>query len=181
MEWTIDKRILEFAPTDAGELFMDWSDGTRRVFSVAEHVHGMFMERLLDVDYFQKAHLIKGGSTIEWPEGQDFAPEALYEQSKILEDRATPLPARNPATVWKEGVFMISGNATEEGRLVTQWSDGSRRSFDAWAYIRTGEPSEKFADANFFRQARFSPQGVTWPDSQTFDARTLYEDALILN
>ena len=180
MEWTIDKRILDFAPTSAGELVMDWNDETRRTFSVAEHVRGEFMGRLLDSDYFQKAHLVKGGLTIEWPEGQDFAPETLYEQSEISNDRTTPLPARNPATTWKEGISIVSGKATEEGRIITQWNNGARRSFDAWAYIRMGEPSEKFADAKFFQQAVFSPQGVTWPDGQSFDAKTLYEDALIL-
>ena len=37
-----------------------------------------WMQELLDLEYFRKVTLNEGGN-IEWPNGQDFNPEALYD------------------------------------------------------------------------------------------------------
>ena len=90
MTWTTDKRILDFSTTDNGKLVMDWSDDTRRVFDTRPYARG-FLAPLSDPSYFEKAYLQNRGSTIAWPDGQDFAPEWLYERPDDLEEREVHL------------------------------------------------------------------------------------------
>ncbi|TMN98375.1 MULTISPECIES: DUF2442 domain-containing protein [unclassified Pseudoalteromonas] len=41
-----------------------------------------WMENLKNIDYFKLVSLNDGGN-LEWPEGQDFNPEALYDWEKF--------------------------------------------------------------------------------------------------
>ena len=45
---------------------------------------GPYFARLNDPDYFKKVRVSEFGDTVEWPEGQDIAPESLYEDSLVL-------------------------------------------------------------------------------------------------
>ena len=63
---------------------MKWSDGSMRVFDPMPRLKGDFMDRLRDPGYFKKVRITEFGDAVEWPGGQDFAPESLYENSVLL-------------------------------------------------------------------------------------------------
>ena len=69
MEWDVDCRVLSVKATDSFSIVAQWSDGS---------------SRLNDPDYFKKVRVSEFGDTVEWPEGQDIAPESLYEDSLVL-------------------------------------------------------------------------------------------------
>ncbi len=59
-----------------------FADGKRQSINF-EHVIGKgWMASLKDPTYFKRVMLNDGGN-LEWPEGQDFNPEALYDWSKF--------------------------------------------------------------------------------------------------
>ena len=84
MKWSCGLRILSVVPTEESTLITEWSDGSTRVFDPIPRLKGDFMGRLREPDYFRKVRVSELGDTIEWPEGQDFAPESLYENSLDL-------------------------------------------------------------------------------------------------
>lgn len=84
MNWTVDLKILAVHPTDDMRLVIDWSDGSRRVFDPHPYLAGDFMGKLSDPEYFNRVKPIAGGASIAWPDGQDFAPETLYEQAAAV-------------------------------------------------------------------------------------------------
>lgn len=84
MKWVCGLKILSVEPTEEGTLVMKWSDGSMRVFDPMLRLKGDFMERLRDPRYFKKVRITEFGDAVEWPGGQDFAPESLYENSVLL-------------------------------------------------------------------------------------------------
>lgn len=84
MEWVCGLRVLSVKPTEEGTLIMEWSDGSVRVFNPMPRLRGDFMGRLKDPEYFKQVRITEFGDAVEWPEGQDFAPESLYENSLPL-------------------------------------------------------------------------------------------------
>ena len=84
MKWVCGLKILSVEPTEEGTLVMKWSDGSMRVFDPMLRLKGDFMERLRDPRYFKKVRITEFGDAVEWPGGQDFAPESLYENSLLL-------------------------------------------------------------------------------------------------
>lgn len=180
MEWTTEKRILDFSITENGELIMDWNDGMRRVFDPKPYLKGAFMEALLDPEYLSKAYLQGHGSNIAWPNDQDFAPEDLYEISSIV-DSCDPLPPRSPLMTWDATKLISRLKPLENGKIMVDWSDGTVRLFDTWDHA-TIDTIEKFVDPAYLAQARIAPDrdAVIWPDGERFDAKTLYERSAIV-
>ena len=178
MTWTTDKRILDFSTTDNGKLVMDWSDDTRRVFDTRPYARG-FLAPLSDPSYFEKAYLQNRGSTIAWPDGQDFAPEWLYEGSDIIE-QSGQLPPRSDLMTWKNGKFILRLEPVCDDTLVLHWSDGTVRAFSVWGNADS-ESIERLSDQAYLAQARISlsRDAVTWPGGERFEARTLYERSRI--
>lgn len=84
MKWVCGLKILSVEPTEEGTLVMKWSDGSMRVFDPMPRLKGDFMDRLRDPEYFKKVCITEFGDAVEWPGGQDFAPESLYENSVLL-------------------------------------------------------------------------------------------------
>lgn len=60
-------------------LRLAFSDGTRKSVDVRPLLRGPVFEPLLDPSYFARARLDPVCGTVTWPNGADFAPEALYE------------------------------------------------------------------------------------------------------
>lgn len=58
-------------------LLVEFSDGFTGEVDLAEELHGPVFEPLRDLDYFRQFSLV--GTTIEWPNGADFAPEFLHK------------------------------------------------------------------------------------------------------
>ena len=84
MKWSCGLKVLSVKPTDQDTLITEWSDGSVRVFNPLPRLKGDFMGRLKDPRYFKKVRITEFGDTVEWPEGQDIAPESLYENSLVL-------------------------------------------------------------------------------------------------
>jgi len=60
-------------------LDLTFNEGTRKTVNVAPLLAGPIFEPLHDPSYFARAALDPVCGTIVWPNGADFAPEALYE------------------------------------------------------------------------------------------------------
>lgn len=84
MKWSCGLKVLSVRPTDENTLITEWSDGSVRVFDPIPRLKGDFMGRLKDSRYFKRVRITEFGDTVEWPEGQDIAPESLYENSLVL-------------------------------------------------------------------------------------------------
>ena len=86
MEWDVDCRVLSVKATDSFSVVAQWSDGSSREDEVKPFLKdcGPYFARLNDPDYFKKVRVSEFGDTVEWPEGQDIAPESLYEDSLVL-------------------------------------------------------------------------------------------------
>ena len=84
MKWSCGLRILSVVPTEESTLITEWSDGSTRVFDPIPRLKGECMGRQREPDYSRKVRVSELGDTVEWPEGQDFAPESLYENSLVL-------------------------------------------------------------------------------------------------
>lgn len=64
------------------KLRLDFDDGTAREVDLANELYGEVFEPLKDLDLFKQVYLNPDTSTIEWPNGADFAPEFLHEIGK---------------------------------------------------------------------------------------------------
>jgi len=61
-------------------LQLEFSDGLRKTVDVLPLLRGPVFEPLLDPAYFRRVLLDPVAGTVVWPNGADFAPEALREQ-----------------------------------------------------------------------------------------------------
>lgn len=92
-DWT----ILSFEPLGSHRLGLHFADGSRREIDFLP-VLGGWLQALRDPSYFAQVRLNEGGN-LEWPNGEDFNPEALHDwprfESLYLEDarRTEPLKA----------------------------------------------------------------------------------------
>jgi hypothetical protein len=76
-------RINEPTVCGAHCLRLTFNDGTRKTVDVRPLLHGPIFEPLHDPAYFARAVLDKVCGTVVWPNGADFAPEALHELSAL--------------------------------------------------------------------------------------------------
>jgi hypothetical protein len=74
-------RITEFQVAGPHSLGLLFNDGTRKTVNVESLLDGPVFEPLKDVDYFARVTLDSVCGTVVWPNGADFAPEALFELS----------------------------------------------------------------------------------------------------
>jgi Protein of unknown function (DUF2442) len=66
-------------------LRLAFNDGTRKTVDVRPLLTGPVFEPLRDPAYFARAELDRVCGTVTWPNGADFAPEALYELTAVEE------------------------------------------------------------------------------------------------
>jgi hypothetical protein len=71
-------RIEEAEVVGPHSLALIFNDNTRKTVNVRSLLKGPVFELLKDADYFASATLDAVCGTIVWPNGADFAPEALY-------------------------------------------------------------------------------------------------------
>ena len=69
---------------DGFKLIITFDTGERRMLDIAPFMSGEWYGHLRDPDYFKL--VVVNGYSVEWPEGQDIAPEDLYELSVPCED-----------------------------------------------------------------------------------------------
>lgn len=70
-------------------LDLKFNDGTEKTVDVLPLLSGPVFEPLLAVEYFALAKLDRTCGTVIWPDGADFAPEALYELADVKADVQT--------------------------------------------------------------------------------------------
>jgi hypothetical protein len=59
-----------------------FNDGTHRIFDVKPYLEKGDFNELKDPKIFATAHVFMG--TVQWENELDFAPDTLYEESKLL-------------------------------------------------------------------------------------------------
>ena len=64
---------------EAYRIRVEFSDGVVKEVDLRGELHGEVFEPLKDVGFFKQVRVNSETSTIEWPNGADFAPEFLYE------------------------------------------------------------------------------------------------------
>jgi hypothetical protein len=81
-------RILEARVSGPRLLSLAFNDGTRKTVDVTPLLGGPVFEPLRDPAYFARATLDPVCGTVVWPNGADFAPEALHELA-VAEEPST--------------------------------------------------------------------------------------------
>jgi hypothetical protein len=71
---------------DDSRLYLEFDNGETRVFDVGPYIKGSWYGRLADAAYFARA--AANGYSVEWPDGQDLCPDALYYDSVPVEQSA---------------------------------------------------------------------------------------------
>ena len=72
-------RITEAEVSGRHSLKLAFNDGTQKIVNVESLLDGPVFDPLKDQSYFARATLDSVCGTVVWPNGADFAPEALYE------------------------------------------------------------------------------------------------------
>jgi hypothetical protein len=81
-------RIVEAKVCGPHLLRLTFNDGTRKAVDVGPLLTGPVFEPLRDPTYFARAELDRVCGTVVWPNGADFAPEALHELAAVEEPTA---------------------------------------------------------------------------------------------
>lgn len=76
-------RILQAEVCGPRRLRLAFNDGTRKTVDVGPLLNGPVFEPLRDPAYFSRMTLDPVCGTVVWPNGADFAPEALHELAAV--------------------------------------------------------------------------------------------------
>jgi hypothetical protein len=88
MRSTMIIHIVEARVCGRSRLRLAFSDGTRKAVDVAPLLRGVVFEPLRDPTYFARVELDRICGTVVWPNGADFAPEALRDLPAVEESTA---------------------------------------------------------------------------------------------
>lgn len=72
-------RITDMEQVGTYSLRVTFNDGTTKRVNLRPLLWGEVFESLRDPDRFSEVYLDEKMGTVAWPNGADFAPEALYE------------------------------------------------------------------------------------------------------
>ncbi len=81
-------RINEASVCGPRRLRLTFSNGTSKTVDVTALLSGPMFEPLRNPEFFACASLDRVCGTVVWPNGADFAPEALYELAAVEEPSA---------------------------------------------------------------------------------------------
>lgn len=77
--------IIEVRALDGYNLYLKFKNGEEKIFNMTEHVDKIkYFYRLKNKDYFKR--VTPRGDTIEWENGEDVAPENLYNKSVSINE-----------------------------------------------------------------------------------------------
>jgi hypothetical protein len=76
-------RIVEAEVCGKSHLRLAFNDGTRKVVDVSPILEGPVFEPLRDSQHFARMEFDPVCGTVVWPNGADFAPEALHDLPPI--------------------------------------------------------------------------------------------------
>jgi len=78
----MNPRVVKVIPEENYRLSIEFDNDERREFDVTPYLDRGIFSELKDPNYFRQVVVSMG--TIQWPNGQDFCPDTLYELSKAL-------------------------------------------------------------------------------------------------
>jgi hypothetical protein len=78
----MNPRVTKVTPEENYCLLLEFSNGERREFDVSPYLDKGIFTQLKEKSYFQQARASMG--TVEWPKGQDFCPDTLFEESRVI-------------------------------------------------------------------------------------------------
>ena len=84
-------RVVEAAVCGPRRLQLAFNEGTRKTVDVSPLLVGPIFEPLREAAYFARVELDGVCGTVVWPNGADFAPEALHELAAV-DEPSTALP-----------------------------------------------------------------------------------------
>jgi hypothetical protein len=88
-------KVVEVRPLDGYRLWLRFHDGTTGTIDLSDELWGPMFEPLKDGEFFARAAIDPELDTVTWPNGADFAPEFLYEETARQGARAdAPQAAR---------------------------------------------------------------------------------------
>ena len=76
--------ILDVEVVKDSILRVEFDDGTVKIVDVGPLLTGPIFKPLKDPVFFAKVSIDPVAQTVVWPNGADFAPEALYELKSIV-------------------------------------------------------------------------------------------------
>lgn len=78
--WYITPDIVETKALEDYKLYLKFENGEEKIFNMTDLINNhKLYSRLKDKNYFKKVKIRK--DTVEWENGEDIAPEALYHDS----------------------------------------------------------------------------------------------------
>mgnify|MGYP006280010791 FL=1 len=78
----MNPRVIKVTPEENHCLLLEFSNGERREFDVSPYLDKGIFTQLKEKSYFRQVRVSMG--TIEWPQGQDFCPDTLFEASRAI-------------------------------------------------------------------------------------------------
>lgn len=78
----MNPRVLKVTAEENYCLVLEFTNGERREFDVSPYLEKGIFVQLKEKAYFQQARVSMG--TVEWPRGQDFCPDTLFERSRVI-------------------------------------------------------------------------------------------------
>lgn len=84
----MNPRVTKVIPESDYRLVLEFSGGERREFDVSPYLDKGIFTKLKEKEYFEQVRVSMG--TVEWPEGQDFCPDTLFELSKAIAQTESP-------------------------------------------------------------------------------------------
>ncbi len=78
-------RVTRAACVGGHRLSLKFNDGSSKVVDVRGLLKGPVFEPLMDEDFFARGKLDRVCGTVVWPNGADFAPEALKSLVDVTE------------------------------------------------------------------------------------------------
>ncbi|CAG1011371.1 hypothetical protein RHIZO_04012 [Rhizobiaceae bacterium] len=80
----VQRQVVEARYLGDYKVYLEFNDGRKGVVDLSDELYGEEMTPLRDRNRFSQVYLDKGLATLAWHEGQDFAPEFLYERLKAM-------------------------------------------------------------------------------------------------
>jgi hypothetical protein len=78
------RHVIEARYLGDYKVWLEFNDGRKGVVDLADELYGDEMSLLRNRDRFAEFYLDYGLASIAWLDGQDFAPEFLYEKLKAM-------------------------------------------------------------------------------------------------
>lgn len=75
---------IEVKAIEKYKLYIKFKNCEKKILDMGQDINEKFYAKLKDYKYFKNVKISDTGITIEWPNGEDIAPENLYYNSKTI-------------------------------------------------------------------------------------------------